>query len=367
MNRCMHSLGLLAYFAFLDSVVPAQSSGVPKISSAISGIMNTLTEGPVPNHTKVERHDSRILGQSCKPYPVTGLQFCSVLNGINLTSIGGAWANSLDIGLGTEFQFAASVGFKYGDFRWTLPDSSTCKSAFASYACLDGVENFHCTNGVHTMSGVCKSTCQEFLSRCSDFTSAQIYSVCDDMPQDYGCFTGVQQSSAVPTITAKKPGDKCTAQVVRNMASCTVLNGLELTQDGLTVADGVDLSISEIIQISADSLVDSPACKAAAATLVCTQKAAPYHCIGGVQALVTPCPSVCTSYFTACSPGLSASQIASACAVLASTLPASASCAGGAKGATVSTAADAAAPTRWQLAAIAIATSACALTAYAVA
>jgi hypothetical protein len=362
---------VVARFAFLIPAVLIESSGVPGMSSAISGIVNDLMEGSVPHYTNVEKHrnhSSRLLGQSCQPNPVTGLQFCSVLNGMDLTSTGSALAKSLDIELGTEFQFATSVGFQYGDFSWTLPDNNICRSAFASYACLDGVEQFHCINGVSTVSGVCQSTCQAFLSRCSQFTPAQIYSVCADRTQNYGCTTGMQQSSAVlgPIITAKKPGDKCTAQTAPNMASCAAINGLELTQDGLTVATGVDLSLPEIIQSSADSLVDTPACRAALTAMTCIRRVAPYRCIGGVQTLVTPCPPLCTNYLAACTAGLSASQIASACAALASTLPTSTACSSS-TGAIVATSAAASARARWSLSAVAIVASICAAAAYAAA
>jgi hypothetical protein len=347
------------------------------MSPAISGILNAVVpqnNATVPHNkflSTLEKHGPRLLGQSCVPNTPTGLQFCTVLNGVQMTSNGVALATSLDIELGYEFQYATSLGFKMGNSQWNLPDNSVCRSAFAAYACLDGVGAFHCIGGVQAKSGPCPSTCRAFTSACSSFTSATIESVCGAATKIDSCTTGtaVNQSSSA-TATSKKSGDKCTAQVIKNMASCTALNGLELTQDGVTVAAGLDLAMPDVIKSFTDAVpATTPACAAAYSTLMCLQKLAPFSCVAGAQAVVAPCSSVCTNYMATCSPGLSASQASAICTMMASALPASATCnsAPAAAPAAALSTSRAAARAHWPLAAAAIAAAACAVAPHAAA
>jgi hypothetical protein len=183
-----------------------------------------------------------------------------------------------------------------------------------------------------------------------------------------GRYLDTPQSPPAPIITAKKQGDPCSAQIVKNMVTCSCLNRLELTQDGLIVAVGKDLSLPERYQVAAATnvIVDSPACKTAFTAFSCISDIAQFRCIGGVQVAVPPCLSLCTSFYANCARNLSASSIESTCTALLGILPASTSCSGS-TGAVVSVSTAAVARALCQLAAFAIATSTCALTKYATA
>ena len=307
MGRNLHlfiiRMNLLLAVSFIPLVV-CQSSLIPGglgLHFHFDGMPAAAMES---QSIRTEYGRQRYIGESCELKQVKNMQFCTILNDLNLSSIGADLTDAIDISVQETFLQAITAGLIFDSKASTIQDTEKCRAAFMTFFCLDSVSDLYCDGSLRSIHPVCNSQCKNFLSQCSNFSSLQISSSCKRLFPGSFC-TSQQTQMSTSVITTTKVGDSCIPQQRHDLTHCSILNGAKLTKDGSTVIASWEKYIPEMVihDIKQATLVNSSACAAAVSTLQCLVSAAQFHCLGGTQNILPPCLACCTAIAASCYPG----------------------------------------------------------------
>jgi hypothetical protein len=287
--------------------------------------VNHMTTSPGRNKERL-----RALGEACQAQQVTDLQFCSNMNGINITSKGVLYAKFIDIRGQVEFQ-ATSDWSPSNPPSVTVSNTAACKSAFAIYGCFNAISRYECISNLQTKprsEDVCPSICRNYMTSCLKSTDSEVNMLCGTGPDPSGCSAGSLQASA-PTVTAATLGSLCVPRTASGLTTCKVLNNAQLTPDGLTIASYSDQILPDFFEtilvemamlntkfnmsITNLTLLASDECRAAWKAYNCLSSVDMFRCIDGAQTPLPACPSVCTAYADACYPANVRPNVVSTC------------------------------------------------------
>jgi hypothetical protein len=270
----------------------------------------------------------RALGETCQAQQVTDLQFCSNMNGINITSKGVLYAKCMDLTAQVEFQ-AISDWSTSNPPSVTVRNTAACKSAFAIYGCFNAISQYECVANLQTEpTDVCPSICRNHMTSCLTKTDSEVNMICGTGPDPSGCSAGKLQASA-PTVTAATVGSRCVPQTASGLSTCKNLNNALLTPDGLTIASYTDQLLSDYFEtilvktarlntefnmsLMNLTLLASDECRAAWKAYNCLSSVDMFRCIDGTQTPLPACPSMCTVLADACYPANIRPNVVASC------------------------------------------------------
>jgi hypothetical protein len=247
---------------------------------------------------------SRHLKATCQNENVDGMKFCTILNGIPLTSTGVIYAKSMDIYLQNSYR---SFVDSSAALNFTKANTSSCVAAYAAFICLYDLNYLHCVDGVQSYLPSCNPIYCRFLAGCGAAPLLEAQCNALNSSEPFPCSSGAQPAPP-SSITIPRQGDSCSPQPVNSSAgSCAApLAGALLTSDGLAAANALGRVAWPVVLDLGDALgydfADKPGCRAAYAAYYCLDLVAGLRCVGGVQAAILPCPAACAAFSDACFP-----------------------------------------------------------------
>ena len=259
----------------------------------------------------------------CSPELGVNLPFCTILDGINVTSA--LAAQTVDLAAKLSFNSMALTG--------EIASSTNCKTSFASFYCLQGM--IGCNKSTPVSLLPCFQRCVDFQMSCYQMSSTDAASSCkrsvgvSNSARNENCFCGSndpEAKSPYDTCIGKchplsecPPensivGATCTPETTRSVKFCAVLNGTRvisatsvLAADGAAAANFASMSARQ--EISGDN-----ACRDSYAAYMCVQGVA--GCNGSTAVSLMPCAQRCRDYLIGCR-RLSETAAAAACLLTA--------------------------------------------------
>ena len=295
------------------------------------------------NSVKKTRENDRILGQSqlrdasqiCDhPARGTNLPFCTILDGVNVTSADAA--QTIDL--------SAQLSFKSMTLTGQLSSDSSCKSAYASFVCLQGISI--CKESAAVSLLPCLQRCLDYEISCNQLSSTAAAIACksssgiSNTPHHEDCFCGSTNAQIMSPydvcngtchpLSECPPdqvtlGSTCNPEFTNGARFCTVLNGTKVASSTAALAADAAAEANFASLTALAEINSGQQCRERYAWFMCVQGVT--GCNNSVPVSLLPCIQRCTDYQVACR-GLSNTAAASACQLTAgvTNTPANADC-----------------------------------------
>jgi hypothetical protein len=280
---------------------------------------------------------------TCSPAIAEGLSYCTVLNGMNVTSL--AEAQAADAAASSAFAALVASG--------KVSNSAACRASHAAFVCSQGVTG--CSSGaaaaaaglkaIRTSLLPCLQRCLDYQTLCLGAPTQAAAAACDlttgvyTTPSNANCFCGagggaIDSDLSAAALSVAGTRDVCVGKCssfsacgraiscspvkVTGLRFCTMLNGATVANlSAALYAD--DAALADFgVKAAAGAVANTAACRQQFATFRCWRDVAGCSATtgGGVETTLMPCLQRCLDYKAACF-GMSVSEAKAACAASA--------------------------------------------------
>mmetsp|Transcript_63331 Transcript_63331/g.169324 ORF Transcript_63331/g.169324 Transcript_63331/m.169324 type:complete len:321 (-) Transcript_63331:84-1046(-) len=250
----------------------------------LASLANVAAFIPSLEANDLHHNGTRRARKACTPQIVSGMTYCTMLNGMSIDSSHYFVAQAADL----EVQIRWRANFTELSHNWT---------SFAHAFCLSSVAYSYCTSGFRTTKKPCNTRSEYFFA---DY----LFLEGDSFFANSDCASNTATVPSPPS-TALSPGTSCSPQFLPHLQSCNGLFGIPLTEAGIAQAKARDAVMSDLLpEFFAEILIVdvrmSPACASAFKDFSCLASVAAHHCINNTWVLQPICLSVCARFVSAC-------------------------------------------------------------------
>ena len=272
-------------------------------NNLLSGSPYDVCNGPCSPYSECNLVTNSSVGSSCISADGDGLNYCTVLDGVPLTSLEAGQV--MDASTQATYEVLAK--------NKIITNSSDCHQKYANYFCVQGING--CNNNVQTTLVPCFSRCTDYQMACLGKVYGDAAAACTltagvaNSAQNSNCFcgnTGLTGSiydycsgPCHPEVDCgTSVGGLCTVSVNNDLTFCTVLSGVSLSSQVNPLAIETDVLRNYTVLRAAGEIANTNDCKAKYANFFCMQGV--YGCVDNQQTTIIACLQRCVDYHTAC-------------------------------------------------------------------